>query len=236
MVVAAGFFITVPGFGQSTFYLTTTGTAPVVTVDGIGVYAGVYGGGSTSTSNNPIICDDFQNEVGIPSNWQASAYQASTVGTTTSVSDLLFGGSSHNVGLGYANIGQFGYAEVAYLVNLEFNSSSSPSTQAQISEAIWAITDASLLGSGGTHPVDSTALNDVQNAFNYVTAHGDSLSQYTNLVIYTPNPVSGSNNGQEMWMEVPEGGTAALYLLLAGIACFCASIVRSRTRMQLRAA
>jgi hypothetical protein len=211
--------------------LNGTDTAPVVSVGGESVYAGVYGGGTSNTANNPIICDDFQNTVGVPSSWTASEYLASTVGGATPVSDLLFGGSN----AGYANIGLTGYAEVAYLVELEFNTSS-PATQALISEAIWAITDPGLLGSGGTDPISSAAQVYVSDAVTHVTNNGDSMSQYTNLEIFTPNPVSGANNGQEMWMEIPEGGPAALYLLLAGLACFGAMRLSSRNQFGSRAA
>jgi hypothetical protein len=63
---------------------------------------------------------------------------------------------------------------------------------------------------------------------------GMSLSQFANLFLYVPIP--GSQTGslgtpQEMWGNVPEGGAALLYLLLAGASCFGAMFFRSRDQI-----
>ena len=54
------------------------------------------------------------------------------------------------------------------------------------------------------------------------------LSSFGNLWLYVPTPLSGS---QEMWgnVAVAEGGTAFLYLLLAGLSCFGAMFLRRRS-------
>ncbi len=211
-------------FGQGTpvtVGLTNVNGDPIVTVGGETVYAGVYGGTSNLPGANPgIICDDFQDNVSVPQTWSAIAYQVSTLGTTTPITAVLFGSNTH----GYANVGLAGYAALAYLVNLSFQSAGNPTLQGNISEAIWSITDPGLSG------VNSAAQTLVAQAEAYATSTGDSLSQYANLWIYTPTPLGQANQPQEMFGTVPEGGAAVLYLLLAGIACFGAMRMNSRNQ------
>jgi hypothetical protein len=55
--------------------------------------------------------------------------------------------------------------------------------------------------------------------------------QFANFVILTPQSCKngpGSCPGQEFLMMVPEGGTAAAYLLFAGLACFGAMFLKRR--------
>jgi hypothetical protein len=227
----------IPAFGQGTpvtMTLTNVNGDPIVTVGGEEVYAGVYGGTSSlSGANAGIICDDFYDEVGVPDTWSATAYQASTLGTTTPLSDVLFGGGNAS---GYTNIGIAGYAALAYLVNLSLDSSGNPALQGEISEAIWAITDPALLA--GTNAIsDPVVLGLITTANNYATSTSDSMSQYSDLWIYTPNPIEtdGTGEPQEMWGSVPEGGAAFMYLLLAGASCFGAMFFGARNRLGNRA-
>jgi hypothetical protein len=115
-----------PAFGQGTpvtVTLTNVNGDPIVTVGGETVYAGVYGGTSNLPGvNTGIICDDFNDEVSVPQSWSATAYNVATLGASTPISDVLFGSGTK----GYTNIGIPGYAEIAYLVNLSFNSSGNP--------------------------------------------------------------------------------------------------------------
>jgi len=229
-LVALGFALS--SFGQGTpvsVSITSVSGNPTVTVGGEDVYAGVYGGISTLSGANPgIICDDFNDEVSVPETWTATAYQVSTLGTTTPISDVLFGGAY--TGTGYTNIGISGYAELAYLVN-QMVDTTNTTTQANLSEAIWSITDPGLSG------VDPAAQGYVAAATTYAAATDDSLSQYSNLFIYTPSPNTGeAGEAQEMWGSVPEGGATGLYLLLAA-GCFGAALLfRSRTSSQSAAA
>lgn len=203
----------IPAFGQGTpvtVGLTSVNGDPIVSVGGETVYAGVYGGTSTlAGANTGIICDDFNDNVSVPQTWSATAYQASTL-TAANISEVLFGSNTP----GYFNIGLAGYAEIAYLVNLSFNSAGNPTLQGDISEAIWSISDPGLTN------VDVAAQLLVAQAVAYASLTSDSMSQYTNLVIYTPSPLGEQNQPQEMWGTVPEGGASLLYLLLAGVACF----------------
>ena len=217
LVAIAGLILSSFGlfaFGQGTpvtVSLTNVNGDPIVNVGGESVYAGVYGGTSNLPgANTGIICDDFNDEVSVPQSWSAIAYNVSTIGTSTPITDVLFGSGTK----GYTNVGIAGYAEIAYLVNMSFASSGNPTLQGNISEAIWAITDPGLSG------VDSAAQTLDSQAAAYASSTSDNMSQYTNLVIYTPTPLGQQNQPQEMWSTVPEGGAAWLYLLLVGIACF----------------
>ena len=59
------------------------------------------------------------------------------------------------------------------------------------------------------------------------------MSQYSNLWVLTPSATNydtGKKVGQEVWIDVPEGGAAFLYLLLAGGICFGAMFLNRRNR------
>jgi hypothetical protein len=221
----------IPALGQGTpvtMNITNVNGDPIVTVGGEEVYAGVYGGTSNLPgANTGIICDDFYDEVGLPETWSATAYQASTLGTTTPLSDVLFGGGNKS---GYTNVGIAGYAAIAYLANLSFQSSGNPTLQGNISEAIWSMTDPGIAST-----IDAAAQTLVLQAEAYASATKDNMSQYSNLWIYTPSPLIGNGEPQEMWgttTSVPEGGAAFAYLLLASFACFGAMRIRSRSQLR----
>ena len=227
LVTIAGsllFCIALPAFGQAV--TVTLGNVNGDPIDyGVGlldVYAGVYGGTASLTGAIPgIVCDDFKDEVGVPSSWEATAYQVSTLGSISNpITDVLYGGANPPT---YTDVGIAGYAEVAYLVNLMFNTTNT-TTQGLISEAIWSITDPVLSGTG-------SAAYLVTDAVNYAGSTSDSLSQYSNLYILTPRTIG---TGQEMWIRVPEGGAALVYLLLAGASCFGAVYFNSRMRLGRR--
>jgi hypothetical protein len=216
-----------PAFGQQsvTVNLNNVNGDPIVTVGGETVYAGVYGGTSTLSGSNPgIICDDFNDNVTVGESWTATAFQVSTLGSSTNpITNVLFGSGTP----GYQNVGIAAYAAMAYLVELSFKSAGNPTLQGEISEAIWSITDPGLSGTGN----GTAAYNLVQQAEAYASSTGDSLSQYTNLVIYTPStPLGKPNQPQEMWSTVPEGGAASIFLLLAGASCFGAMFFKYRNQ------
>jgi hypothetical protein len=237
---SAALCLALPAFGQSGPYTgpaLTNGESVTVQYtgnysttwgnDGAGIYSGTVNG-----SNAGIICDDFKDEITNGQHWSADAYQASSL-TTANIGETLFG----------KTIGLDGYAEVATLAGMMFSGSTTYGsvtgiTQAEISSAIWDITT-----SGGVLGLDSkatslvTALKTALGTDNSTQAEAY-LGQYSDLWILTPNPNNGSGNepGQEMWTKecVPEGGTALLYLLLAGASCFGAMLFSSRNRLGKR--
>ena len=231
------FCIALPTFGQQAVKVTlgnVNGDPIDYSIGGLDVYAGIYGGTANLTGVIPgIVCDDFKDEVGVPSSWGATAYQVSTLGGSNLITDVLYGGAHTGYSVAPATPAA-AYAEVAYLVNMMFNPTDT-ATQGLISEAIWSITDPGLSGTG-------SAAYLVTDAQNYATSTSDNLSQYSNLYILTPSTIG---TGQEMWIQVPspspgstplisnvpEGGTALIYLLLAGATCFGAVYFNSRSRL-----
>jgi hypothetical protein len=189
--------------------------------------AGIYTSNLTvngATSSPGIICDDFKDEITPGQTWNAYAYQASSL-TSSNIGETMFGSS----------IGVTGYAEVATLVSMLFGNQSfygsiTGISQSEIASAIWYLTDPSVSG------LDSKALSlvaAVNNAFgNNASSAQAYLASLTNLWILTPNPM-GQGEPQEMWtaavsLSVPEGGAAFMYLLLAGVTCFGAMLLRSK--------
>jgi hypothetical protein len=184
---------------------------------GAGIYSANINGAPSSSG---IICDDFNDEITSGETWNASAYQVSSLVSSTNptLGDTLFG----------KTIGVTGYADVATLVSMMFSGASSYGsitgiTQAELSSAIWYLTTP-----GGITGLDAKALalvGAVQLAFNNnLTGATDYLASLTNLWILTPSPLTGVGSGepQEMFtmaLAVPEGGAAILYLLLAALAC-----------------
>lgn len=212
-------------------------------VQALGAYAGYYSGtvtanGVTTASTPGFICDDYNNEIFLPSeSWQATATSFASLATSpAALSSALFG----------STIGIDGYAAIAYLSNLM--ASTPASGQADISAAIWYIGS---LGSGALSLADLDAA-----AQNYVTsllgatgefgAVGSSTAaaiaelENSSLWLYTPTgqdiTPAGDPFPQEFVgdvavapMAVPEGGAPWLYLLLAALAC-CGAVALRRER------
>ncbi|MFY9852344.1 MAG: hypothetical protein WAK26_00530 [Terracidiphilus sp.] len=189
--------------------------------------AGIYSGTINGASSPGIICDDFNDEITSGETWNANAYQASSL-TASNIDETLFG----------KTVGITGYAEVGTLVSMMFNNSTTYGsltgiTQAELSSAIWDIT-----APGGISGLDANALAlvvAVEGVYNGNSSLAQSyLATLTNLWILTPNP-EGPGEPQEMWTEnlsVPEGGTALMYLLLAGLSCFGAMLFNSKNRLR----
>jgi hypothetical protein len=236
-----------PVLGQTTVSITgapstgSFGDGIADPYDGTVVYDGV-----TLANNGLIVCDDYKDNVVVPETWNATALQASQLPTLTTAqlnADTFFGDT---VGLnGYA-------AEASLVAQVLATPNSNPTKQADLSAAIWYITDS---GAGGIawSSLDpqaqayvtaaeapfggSTALTPDSTSASAIAA----LEADTNLWIFTPNPTTGytQNAGdgepQEMWVSTPEGGAALLYLLLAGASCFGAMFFNARNRLGNRA-
>jgi hypothetical protein len=165
-----------------------------------------------------MICDDYFDNITAGQSWKANGVSAASLTDSNIGSLTLFG----------ASIGVAGYTEVAYLANLMLTSSGLTSAQqGAISEAIWFITSGGKSGALG-----STALGYLNAALANFSANKISLSQFTNLFVYLPNPL-GKGQPQEMWslVSVPEGGAALGYLFLGGLCSFGAIFLRSRRRV-----
>jgi hypothetical protein len=225
--------------GSVALCLGVPGFAQQVTVDFTGGYSttwgnssGDYGAGIYSAtingapSSSGIICDDFKDDITSGETWKANAYQASSL-ASGNLGNTMFGNT----------IGLTGYAEVATLVSMVFSGGSSYGgvtgiSQAELASAIWYIT-----APGGIQGLDSKALalvKAVEAAFGSNTSAATKyLATLTNLWILTPANL-GPGEPQEMWTEglnVPEGGAAFMFLLLAGASCVGAMFIRYRQRM-----
>lgn len=215
---------------QTIVNVTFTGSYSTTWANNSGDYgAGLYGGVINGSTSPGIICDDFNDDIYSGESWQANAYNASQLTQTDPstglpyLDDTLFG----------SKIGFTGYAEMAMLVSMMFNGSTSFNgvtgiTQAELASAIWDIG----LG-GGLQGLDGKTVKLIAALQLYFSTNSATafLNSMTNLWILTPNP-KGPNEPQEMWTEnlsVPEGGAALLYLLLAGGSCFGGIFKQRRT-------
>jgi hypothetical protein len=178
-----------------------------------------------------LFCDDFKDEsyVGVPVGFNSTTIGGNLGGT-------LWG----------STVGITGYQQAAWL-STQLNKN-----PGAYSYAIWALFDPQSVwnwlwshndatGSTstcdlvfGTNCTSQTSGVDFSHEGGYLgAAEGQNLSgQFLNWVIYTPMgcTLSQSCASQEFFqpMPVPEGGSALLYLLLAGITCFGAMIYSRR--------
>jgi len=196
---------------------------------GIDYDAGIFGAtiyGINGTTSRGIVSDDFNVQSNSGQTWNANAFQASSL-TSANIGSTQFG----------ATIGLTGYAEVATLVSMMFNNRTTYDglkgiTQADLSAAIWDITTPG--GIKGLNAKTKALVAEVEIAYiGNVTKAEAYLATKTNLWILDPTS-AGSGEAEEMWtkgLKVPEGGTALMYLLLAGFSCFFATLFNSKKRI-----
>jgi len=233
---AALFCLALPGHGQTVVSVDFTGGYST-TFDntngdfGAGIYTATINGGKSPG----IICDDFKDEVTSGEKWNATAFEASSLASIDPVTKQPY---VDNTMFG-KTIGLTGYAEVATLVSMMFGNNTSYGgvkgiSQSEIASAIWDITTP-----GGISGLDKNAMalvNAVESAFSGKEATSLAtkyLATLTNLWILTPDQL-GNGEPQEMWTEglsMPEGGSALMFLLLAGGTCFGAMFLKYRGRL-----
>jgi hypothetical protein len=247
--------LSVPTFAQEDVTIDFTGVANP-SVQALDAYAGFYTGtvtanGVTTTETPGFICDDYNNEIFLPSeSWQATAISFASL-VTTQGAGTLFG----------STIGLAGYAAIANLASQMAATLTEPltpqqleQTQAAIATAIWYIG-----AINSSNPVSLSQLESVAGAQTLVNSMEDSYGAFgpdsgnsnaiaeledSSLWLYTPTgqDISGSGipNGQTPFpqefvgnaavLPAPEGGAPLLYLLLAGVSCFGAMYVNSRCK------
>jgi len=208
-----------------------------------GIYVGSYSAQNlTSGGSVQITCDDFKDN----SNFNAATY------TTTAFSSL--GSSLGNTLWGSQGATLTQYEEAAWLAIGMLGKTGL--TQGEYSFAIWAIFDPTDVANWLTSHGDGTTCKAVFGSGSWNTSTGVctagkgglvglagsqtyTLSEFANVVILTP---TGCTNGpgtcpeQEFFEIVAEGGSAGLYLLFAGLACFGAILFRSRQQAHARKA
>lgn len=193
-------------------------------------YAGIYIGPYDIQvgQNGPtygMICDDFNDDINIGSTWTAKPVSVS--GAT--LSQTMFGGQQGAL---------TGYEEVAALSYAILFGNQSPTANALMQYAIWAVFSPTAVQNwlmaydGSNFAAD---WKTIQGYITWASQHG-SQSLLSEFTVWTPqNCQSGKCGAQEMFQFVPEGGTALMYLLFAGIFCFGAMWMKSRRAGVLQA-
>ena len=175
-----------------------------------GVYVGPYYATVNGVANTPVICDDFADDSVVGHTWNFNSNSFSTLGSA------LWGSQTSN------------YEAAAWLTlqMLSLNSNPNNATQvAYLSFAIWSLFDKNALNS-----LTSTQLAAVNSWLSQVPSNL-TPSQFSNFVLLTPQGCTngpGSCPGQEFFLVTPEGGSAMMYLLLAGLACLGGLLFRRR--------
>jgi hypothetical protein len=217
IIGCAALCLALPALGQ-VYNMQLTAVEGVV-YPGSDAYAGLYYGtasvsGGQTTATTAMICDDYNTEIPLPDSWTATALTAPEI--AANLSSTKFGAN-----FGSQSAALTAYAEIATLVELMFAPGETAAYHADISGAIWSIADQGT----GPIPLDTESNALIAWAKGYVGSNAASvLAADTNLKLYTPTPLSSS---QEFWFDpegtsinIPEGGAGLLYLLLAGLTCF----------------
>jgi hypothetical protein len=175
-----------------------------------GVYVGPYYATVNGVANTAVICDDFADDSVIGHSWNFTANNFSTLGSA------LWGSQTSN------------YEAAAWLTLQMLSLNSNPNNATQVgylSYAIWSLFDKNAFNS-----LNSTQLAGVKSWLGKVPSNL-TPSQFANFVLLTPKGCTngpGSCPGQEFFQVMPEGGSAATYLLAAGLSCFAAMLFRRR--------
>jgi hypothetical protein len=175
-----------------------------------GVYVGPYYATVNGVANTAVICDDFADESYIGHSWNYTANNFSSLGSA------LWGSQTSN------------YDAAAWLTLQMLSLNGNPGNATQVgylSYAIWSLFD-----KGALNGLSSTQLAGVDAWLAKVPGNLNP-GQFANFLLLTPQGCTngpGSCPGQEFMMMVPEGGAAAMYLLLAGLTCFGAMLYRRR--------
>jgi hypothetical protein len=227
--VVLGLLCFVPGaWAQVTLQINNPPSSNVLD----GIYVGSYSAtNQTSGTSVQITCDDFRDE----SDYNSTTY---TVNSFNSLGSTLWG-----TVMGTATATPL-YEQAAWLTLQMLHLTGA--TQGYYSYAIWAIFQPTQVANWLTSYGDSTACNMVFGTGSWSTkgctaglggyvgnakSQTYTLSEFSNIQILTPNGCTPSSCPEQEFFEVvAEGGSAALYLLLAGSACFAAMFFRSRQR------
>jgi hypothetical protein len=172
-----------------------------------GVFVGPYYATVNGVANTPVICDDFSDDSVVGHAWNYTANNFSTLGSA------LWGNQLAN------------YEGAAWLTVQMLSLNGNPNNNTQVgylSFAIWSLFDKAALNG-----LNATQLAGV-NSWLCKIPQNLTPSQFANITILTPvGCTPGSCPGQE-FLEVPEGGSVAMYLVFAAVVCFGAMRFRRR--------
>lgn len=215
-----------------------------------GIYLSPYYATVGGVANTPVICDDFGDESYLNSTWNASVTPFSSVNST-------------NTSWGLAGANPALYGAVGYLANLVFAATPGSTTQIIDTFALWAVFDPKGVEQYlAAHPLTSgplttanlcsaifgtsgcTSSTPVAGGLLYTAKNSGFTASQFNLVVISPDipgtsklctAESGNCPAQEfISISVPEGGTTAAYLLLIGVCCSGAMLLRSRRQLSIK--
>lgn len=186
--------------GRAQYTLELTGVGDGAVSDGVYIspYQGVINQGGKQIFSGYMICDDFADESYLKDPWTATATNAGALNGTEM---FTTSNTSYTV--------QQNYDAVAWLANqlLLPGNVTNPTTQTDISFAIWDIMDGQTTNpDGGTPTWIANAFNEVVSD-NYVG---------TNVTVYTPNPNGGpghSPSQEFLVVTTPEASTPILFAI-----------------------
>jgi hypothetical protein len=188
-----------------------------------GVYTDPYSGTISGLGNVSMVCDDYIDHITFGESWQANALSFANIA-----------GSSQPLFIGNANKAD-GYAAVGYLAEQIFSNPTAAQND-YISWAIWDIMNPGVLNNlnGNTDPNWAADIATVRNLELTALANAGSLSNYSDLTLYTPDASNHAgwtdDRPQEMIVKTPEApGFALLGLDMAGLIGLLA-VLRRRIR------
>jgi len=205
------------------------------------VSVGPYVGNVGNVTGAQIVCDDYTDEVWVGEQWKASILNFSSL-STSNVGNTMWGATLDATIAGGAGAVVQLYLEAAYLTEQLYtaNAQNPGSNGAQVSAlqyALWGIFYVASHNSAQDAAFWTNAPSGAYNIYKGLAGLNLSVSQFANLQLVTPlngqGGACGSGNGcaQEYFMLVPEGGSALLYLLLAGASCLGAIFLRRRNAL-----
>lgn len=235
VVVAASLLMAPLAFSQNTV-LTLDSPGDNGSMGGIyvGPYGALQGPAQNQGTQVQIICDDFQHNVNMGDYWTVNATSVSSI--TDSTQGLVW--SNQKAGgsyLGLGNIGvQQGYDAMAFLAS-ELMGTKDKTTAGYLAYAIWAVFDAQGVYKWlVTENHDPSIWKTIQGYAVNALQGNYTAGEFAGWEVLTPSCGNSGNCSnqlpQEMFEYVPEGGTALMYLLLAGFACFGTMYFKSRRR------
>ena len=194
------------GFAQTDYNMSLTGTYDQDNWGG--AYVSPYTG-TIDGSNALIICDDYTTDVNVGLTWTATAENAGSLNASEPPKFWGKNGNGPNSGVSSGYTAQQDYDAVAWLANqLMLPADLDNGTlQADYSYAIWNIFDPGLttLNGQNSYGPDGGASALITEAYNEVV---NDHYVATNVVVYTPNPLTASQ--EYLVVTAPEPAAAAV--------------------------
>jgi hypothetical protein len=207
-----------------------------------GIYMSPYYATVGGVANTPVVCDDFADDSYFNSTWNA---------TITSFSSI----TSSNTSWGLAGANTSLYGAVGYLTNLVLSAAPGSTTQIIDTFALWAVFDPTGVERYlASNPITSgplttaalcsdifgtagcTSATAMKGGLLYTAENGGyTTSGFLNLTVLSPD-ITGTSTickaehgcAAQEFITVSEGGSTIAYLLVAGLCCVGAMLLRSR--------